>query len=139
MRHTGTCKCGHSSVLHDSSDDLSAVNPRICDCDFCQQNPSAMISGPNAACAINSDNGKFTQKTNGSEQATFYHCYNCDQLLAVGAQIEGESKGAINGLLLDHSAQLGEPVFIQPRLLSAKEKAARWSVVWGRLYVDHAC
>jgi hypothetical protein len=57
-------------------------------------------------------------------------------LLAVGREIDGQLRGAVNSLLLEQNASLGPNVPIRPRLLSASEKLERWSKLWGKLILS---
>ncbi|MCO1334211.1 hypothetical protein MO867_07620 [Microbulbifer sp. OS29] len=76
---------------------------------------------------------EISTKQNGDQLANFYHCKACNELLAVGCNINGQFRGAINSNLLQDVNQLGNPIKIQPRLLSAEEKLERWSNLWGAL------
>jgi hypothetical protein len=51
----------------------------------------------------------------------------------VGCIIGDRLRGAVNSFLLDQRNHLGDPVAIQPRLLSAEDKLSRWSRLWGTL------
>lgn len=82
---------------------------------------------------IFSEKGGFDKVKNGSGQAIFYRCVVCNQLVAVGAELSGHLKGALNSHLLDDQDQLGETIAIRPRFLAAQEKLARWSKIWGTL------
>jgi hypothetical protein len=73
---------------------------------------------------------------NGDQLASFYHCSSCGDLLAVGCEIDGQLRGAVNALLLDQRASLGTPVQIQPKFLPSAEKLSRWKTLWGKLTVD---
>jgi hypothetical protein len=55
--------------------------------------------------------------------------------LAVGCEIQGRLRGAVNAILLEQRAELGEHVIIRPRLLAADEKLARWESLWGELAI----
>ena len=77
--------------------------------------------------------GDLVVNTNGDQLASFYHCANCREMLAVGCMIHGQMRGAVNSLLLDQKELLGASMPIQPRLLSADEKLDRWSKLWGSL------
>ena len=138
MKFLGKCKCGNSSVLLQGVESLGELNPRICDCDFCKNNPSAIVSGPNLAITISSQEGGFTKRSNGSDQAVFYHCSGCNQMVAVGAEIAGQLKGALNAHMLDCQEHLGEAIAVQPKLLAPHEKLERWSSIWGALKIGHA-
>ncbi|WP_299584813.1 hypothetical protein [uncultured Microbulbifer sp.] len=72
-------------------------------------------------------------KQNGDQLANFYHCRTCNELLAVGCTINGQLRGAVNPNLLQDVNQLGNPIQIQPRLLSAGGKIERWDKLWGVL------
>jgi hypothetical protein len=117
--------------------ELGELVPRFCDCEYCQQHPSAVVSNPNMVVLVKSKLSIYTA-FNGSGQATFYHCNGCNQLLAVGAILGGVSQGAVNAFLFGDLSQFAEPTSIQPWRLSATEKAARWAKVWGRLKISHA-
>jgi hypothetical protein len=85
------------------------------------------------AIELLSDSGNLIVNKNGDALASFYHCKECGELLAVGCYIDGRLRGAVNALLLDQKNLLGESVSIQPRLLSGAEKLSRWNKLWGNL------
>ena len=78
--------------------------------------------------------GKYTFDQNGDRQAKFFRCNYCGDLLAVGCYIDGELRGAVNSDLFDETYRFGEPVQIQPWLLSSEERLERWGKLWGFLY-----
>ena len=77
--------------------------------------------------------GEVTINQNGDQLANFYYCDSCGDLLAVGCNLNGELRGAVNSNLLHNANQLGKPIQIQPRLLSSAEKLDRWGKLWGVL------
>lgn len=81
------------------------------------------------------DKNLLNLEQNGDRLATFYHCTSCAEPLAVGCEIKGRLRGAVNAFLLERRAELGAQVAIQPRLLSATEKLQRWEKIWGELRV----
>ncbi len=131
MPHKGICSCNHWKVEVRLAGPLTNLNPRICDCDYCQANPSQIISDPDMS-AVFTGNDVLIKK-NGDQLANLYYCEHCNDLLAVGCLIDSQLRGAINSTLLQDKSQLGEPVKIQPRLLSAVEKLERWGRLWGNL------
>ena len=135
MNIHGACKCGNCVVVAEGSVVLGELIPRICDCEYCQKNPSAVISHPNMTTLIES-RSSIIDEFNGSGQATFYYCKSCKQMLAVGATIDGVTLGAINKNLFGKTRQFPEPILIHPWRLSPSEKIARWPKVWGRLKVS---
>ncbi len=77
--------------------------------------------------------GKTSIIQNGDQLASFYYCDNCDDLLAVGCNLNGQLRGAVNSNLLHDTNQFGKAIQIQPRLLSSSEKLDRWGKLWGVL------
>ena len=136
MKYLGRCSCGKNEVLVETIIDFEKLVPRKCDCNSCRSLslPAAMVSDPRLSISIVQGGSSLQTKTNGSKQASFYHCKSCEQLLAVGATIEGIHRGAVNSCLFK-SIKFSEAVLIRPRLLSQVEKVQRWKRIWGNLYV----
>ena len=82
---------------------------------------------------INLVGGEITINKNGDQLANFYYCDHCGDLLAVGCNLNGQLRGAVNPNLLRNANQLGKPIKIQPQLLNASEKLDRWGKLWGVL------
>lgn len=137
MKIRGACNCGNCKVVAEGPIEPSELVPRVCDCEYCQQHPSAVVSNPNMVVSVESQSFIYTA-SNGSGQATFYHCQGCNQLLAVGATLSGVSLGAVNAFLFGELNQFAEPTPIQPWRLSPSEKTARWPKFWGSLKVCYA-
>ncbi|WP_444895011.1 hypothetical protein ACJJI5_19245 [Microbulbifer sp. EKSA008] len=72
-------------------------------------------------------------RQNWDQLANFYHCKSCNQLLAVGCDINSQLRGAVNLNILNDMNEIGKPVQVKPRLLSAEEKLERWGKLWGSL------
>jgi hypothetical protein len=131
MLYKGSCNCNRWQVEVNVTKPLGDFNPRICDCNYCQNNPSVIISDPNMV--VDFVGGDITINQNGDQLANFYYCHNCGDLLAVGCNLNGQLRGAVNPNLLRNANQLGKPIQIQPRLLSSDEKLDRWDKIWGVL------
>lgn len=131
MLFKGSCKCNRWRVEIQLAGPLEDLDPRVCDCNYCQANPSLIISDPNMLVVFIGDG--ISTKQNGDQLANFYHCKGCNELLAVGCNINGQLRGAVNSYLLQDVNKLGKPIQIQPRLLSADEKLKRWGKLWGAL------
>lgn len=127
----GSCNCGRWQVNVSVEKSLCDLNPRICDCDYCKAHPSAVMSDP--SMKINLVGGKAIFDQNGDRLAKFYRCELCGDLLAVGCYIGGVLRGAVNSNLFGVINHFGEPIKIQPRLLSSDERQERWSKLWGVL------
>ena len=131
MIYTGKCACGLWSVTVTTLTSLDQFNPRVCDCEFCQAHPSALISEPAMRIRVTGDAANFTRHQNGDRLATFHHCVGCGQLIVVARDFDGVLRGAVNAETLERKGELGPRVGIQPRLLSPDEKLARWKKLWG--------
>lgn len=68
----GSCNCDRWQVQVIIRKPLNDFNPRICNCDYCKNNPSAIISDPNMI--INLVGGEIAINQNGDELANFYYC-----------------------------------------------------------------
>lgn len=128
----GSCHCGQWQVKVRVDRSMGDLNPRVCDCNYCRNHPSAVISDP--GMKIDLTGGEYTFDQNGDRQAKFFRCNYCGDLLVVGCNIDGELRGAVNSGLFGETYRFGEPVQIQPWLLSSKERLARWGKLWGYLY-----
>ena len=133
MIYKGSCNCHRWQVEVEATKPLGDFNPRSCDCDYCKNSPSEIISDPNMR--VDLVGGEITINTNGDQLANFYYCDSCGDLLAVGREFNNQLRGAVNANLLHDSDQLGKTIEIQPRLLSADEKLDRWGKLWGQLNV----
>jgi hypothetical protein len=69
----------------------------------------------------------------GSEQAQFLSCVNCEQLVAVVSEIDGELRGAINAECLNDSSLMAKPISVNPQSLNPSEKRERWAQNWSRV------
>jgi hypothetical protein len=131
MIYKGSCNCNQWQVEIEVTKPLDDFNPLSCDCDYCKNSPSAIISDPDMR--VDLVGGEFTINKNGDQLANFYYCDSCGDLLAVGRTFKNQLRGAVNANLLRDSCQLGKVIEIQPRLLNAGEKLERWEKLWGQL------
>ena len=127
----GSCSCGQWQVRIKVGKPISELIPRICDCDYCKSNPSAIVSDP--SMKIELDGGKAIFDQNGDRQAKFYRCEKCNELLAVGCIIEGKLRGAVNSNLFCDTYAFSDPLQIQPWKLTSIQRMERWSKLWGLL------
>ena len=133
MIYKGSCNCNGWQVEVEVTKPLGDFNPRSCDCDYCKNSPSEIISDPNMR--VDLMGGEITINKNGDQLANFYYCDSCGDLLAVGRYFNNQLRGAVNANLLRDSGQLGKTIEIQPRLLNADEKLDRWQRLWGQVNI----
>lgn len=131
MLYRGSCNCNRWQVEVSVTQPLGGLNPRVCDCSYCENNPSAILSDP--TMVVKFVGGEVAINQNGDQLASFYYCSCCGDLLAVGRSLNGQLRGAVNSSLLRNANQLGNAIQIQPRLLSVDEKLDRWGKLWAVL------
>lgn len=137
MIFKGKCSCSLCFIVFETEKKLSDYQPRVCDCSYCADNPSRLISESGTVIEVSTTDSKgLVCRRNGDFLAGFYHCKSCDDLIVIGREIEGSLRGSLNAALLGDCAELGETVPIQPRLLSPEEKLERWKGVWSRLAIS---
>jgi len=132
MGYSSTCRCGKTSVQLVLPNPIESYAPRECDCDFCQSNQITYLSDPEGSLFVASHEA-LNQSKQGSEQATFWHCSSCEQMVVVTNTLDDEVKGAVNGKLLSNKYTLQQPQAVFPKLLSPTEKRDRWSAAWLRV------
>jgi hypothetical protein len=114
---------------------LSKIQPRICDCQYCQQNSGQLLSHPGAQISVVADvASQLTANKNGETFARFYHCKTCNDFICIGAEIDKKMRGVLNSTLLDDREAFGESIPIQPRFLSDIDKLDRWTMLWSHLH-----
>ena len=127
--YTGRCTCGQANFQIRLSRALNHYTPRACDCDFCQARHIAYLSDPEGTGTIFSEMALVKQKQ-GSQQADFLTCPECEDVLAASCTINGQLRGAVNANLLDSKAQMNDSQEASPKHLSAAQKNARWADIW---------
>ncbi len=137
---TGTCLCGRcfcGSVYCEIqlSQPAAAYAPRRCDCDFCTSRNLQYLSDPKGQLRIQSPQ-PLLRLQQGSAQAEFLTCRQCDTVVAVCYREDQINVGAINASLLQPQSQFAEAVTVQPRLLAADTKTERWKQLWMPLVVE---
>tara|TARA_R110001599_G_scaffold353459_1_gene592352 strand:- start:43420 stop:43665 length:246 start_codon:yes stop_codon:yes gene_type:complete len=66
----------------------------------------------------------------GSNSAVFHECANCDQVIFVTTEIDGELYGALNANHLKNKFGFSSAINVDYSALSAQEKLARWQQNW---------
>jgi hypothetical protein len=127
----GSCHCGCIRVEFSTYQELATINPRACDCSFCQKHGAAYVSDPAGKLRLTMiDPSTMRSYRQGSEVARFQLCSECGVLVAVTFNHDGRFYGAVNATCLDGNATLGAAVSASPQLLSSEEKVARWLQAW---------
>ncbi len=125
----GSCQCGNVSLALNLPNEISRYTPRTCDCDYCTKRQAFYLSTPKGTLVIQSKKPLKKEKQ-GSQQATFLLCDNCNTLVAVTYDFGSAIKGAVNAAQLTEKHQLLKAVPASPKHLSPEEKLARWHALW---------
>jgi hypothetical protein len=127
----GKCYCGNIHLTVTLSRDPSAVNPRACDCDFCQKHGAAYVSDPRGSLDIRIEDERAVSRfQQGSEIAEMLLCRRCGVLVAALYRDGDRLFGTLNVKALDRRADFGANAPVSPKLLAAEEKTKRWRALW---------
>lgn len=127
----GGCHCGRLRVAYSTAIDPSTVEPRACDCSFCEKHGAAYVSDASGQLSITvAEPRDLRRYRQGSNAAEFLICGQCGVLVAVVFEHAARLYGAVNARCLDASAGLGAVVPASPQWLAAEEKVARWLRLW---------
>lgn len=129
MQYSASCRCGKIKVTLVISQPIENFQPRQCDCDFCRSHNLIFISEPEGHLSLVAQTDVIQLKQ-GSEQAKFWQCTSCQQIVAVSCEIAGNLKGTVNANLFAQSHKLKTPVVVSPKLLSLEQKRDRWAKAW---------
>lgn len=77
MKCAGVCKCGSVAVEVAADVSASDLNPRVCDCDYCQEFSAGVISHPSKDIKVNRTRAHFVVEQNGDKLARFCRCPRC--------------------------------------------------------------
>jgi len=129
MEYSSSCSCGKTRVTLTLPQSIEEYTPRACDCDFCSKRKASYISDPNGVFEITRTQN-IEQLLQGSKQATFWQCKDCDNLIAVTYESEKGLQGAVNASLFTEKYNIQEPISVSPKTLSPDEKRERWTAAW---------
>ncbi|WP_345292474.1 aldehyde-activating protein [Kangiella marina] len=133
MNYSAQCSCGNVNLTLSLPKPIEEYLPRACDCRFCTERNIAYLSDPMGELVITSKHSLQSLKQ-GSEQATFWQCPSCLDMVAVSHQLYDENeviiKGAVNSRLFESTYTLPEALIASPKTLSPQQKRQRWSELW---------
>ena len=128
---SGGCYCGNIRLNASFSKELSAYNPRACDCDFCEKHAAAYVSDPGGSLRIQIRNelevSRFRQ---GSNTAEMLICRLCGVLVGAVYLHSDRIFGTLNLKALDSREAFGPQLPVSPKRLSADLKTQRWRDLW---------
>ena len=127
----GSCHCGQLRVDLRTSQDPAKLNPRVCDCSFCDKHGAAYVSDPEGSmCILETAAGALRSYRQGSGIARFVLCSTCGVLMGVHFTTNGRIYGAVNASCLDKATALGTYLAASLQGLSPDERVSRWSKLW---------
>ena len=128
---TGGCYCGNIHLTVTLSRERYAVQPRTCDCDFCQKHGAGYVSDPHGSVRIRiKAEREVSRYRQGSDIAELLLCRTCGVLVGALYRDGDQLFGTVNVRALDGHADFGANVTVSPKSLSPEEKKARWGQVW---------
>ncbi|WDE14163.1 aldehyde-activating protein [Thalassomonas haliotis] len=129
MDYSSTCSCAKVEIKISLPKNIEEYEPRACDCDFCTARGLSYLSDPSGQLKIYHP-GELEQLKQGSQQASFWQCASCNDLVAVTCEIDSQTKGAINAAMFEKQQCLKPAVSVSPKTLPPEEKLNRWNKVW---------
>jgi len=132
MDYVTTCSCGKINVSASFPLPLEQYQARQCDCDFCVAHGLAYLSDANGTISFSAKE-KMNQLKQGSEQATFWQCSNCKDIVVVTHSQNAETRGAVSKSLFAQKYKLKPSITVSPKKLSPSEKSERWSAAWSKV------
>jgi len=136
MHFSSSCKCGAVTLSLQLTGPIEGFEPRACDCDFCQSNAIVYLSDPQGELCIECADDALASVRQGSEQAKFWRCARCEQVVAVTHSFDSGPKGAVNVRLFADRYELGEPSSVSPRLHSPEVERNSWRALWMNVSFD---
>ncbi len=131
----GKCNCGKVTFSIELPEKLEKYSPRKCDCDFCIERNMSYLSHPDGILIIECSDPLEIIKQ-GSNQARFLVCSECNTIIVGVHQFGNCLKGAVNANLINEFERLQKPTSVSPKYLSPKEKLSRWEGVWQKVTIN---
>ncbi len=135
-KYQGSCQCENVSVNLRLPAKLEEYSARQCDCDFCMARGLYYLSDPKGELSIKSAT-LLDSKQQGSMQAKFLVCSNCQDIICASYAEADFSIGALNATLLVSYNLINSYVIVSPKKLSASEKLKRWQQMWMPINFSH--
>ena len=129
MKYSSTCSCGNIKISVNLSSPIEEYRPRKCDCDFCMEHDLSYLSDVNGTLEFY-PKAKMNVLRQGSQQASFWQCQSCKQVVAVTNTNNGVTRGAVSTTVFDKLHSLQPPITVSPKLLSTTQKYERWPKIW---------
>lgn len=127
----GGCHCGAVRLEFATVQAPESMNPRACDCDFCQKHGAAYVSDPAGQLTLYVAKADVLRTyRQGSMTAVFQLCGECGVLLAVTFEHQQRLHAAVNVRCLEQCGSFGAITTVSPQQLSTAAKIARWQEVW---------
>ncbi|MGB0496416.1 MAG: aldehyde-activating protein [Kangiellaceae bacterium] len=136
-KYSGQCQCGQTKVVISLTRSLDQYSPRLCDCHFCVARNISYLSDTEGELDIRTS-ASLEMQHQGSNQADFITCNNCQTVIAATYQIENKLIGALNSRLLSDFKQLQQATVVSPKKLRATDKVTRWEMLWMNLNVNNS-
>lgn len=129
MTIRGSCKCNNIEVTWHTLD--YSLVPRACQCDYCFSKSAEYVTKSGTKIEVSIRNEKLHRKIQqGSNSAVFHECSNCDQLIFVTSNIDGDIYGALNAHHLNNKHGFSVSVKANFSAQTAEQKKERWRQNW---------
>lgn len=126
---SGACDCGNVSFSL-KVPTPSILQPRACDCEYCKKYQAVYVSDPEGTVTIDVQKSEnINIEKQGSEQAFFLICTQCQQLVSANYMEKNQLYSSINSRCIKDFTS-AEAAIVSPRKLKPLEKRMRWKELW---------
>jgi hypothetical protein len=125
-----SCHCGAVSVRFETTDLLSSLRPRACQCDHCRMQGARYLSDPNGQLVLQakSDDAFFRYQF-GMKTADFLTCKSCGVLIGAVCTVDDDLRMVINANLF-LNVELGGNVATDSSGENLDDRNARREAAW---------
>ena len=132
MSIRGGCKCNNIQILWHTVD--RSLVPRECQCPYCLSKIISYVSKSGTRVEVSIHNESLHNVyQQGTKSATFHECGNCDDLVFVTAEIDGELYCSLNSNCINNPFGFSDSVKMELHNQTAAEKKSRWRQNWCHL------
>ena len=129
MSITGGCDCKNIEITWHTVD--YSLVPRACQCDYCLPKAATYVTKAGTSFDVSIRGEKLHKEVqHGSNSAVFHECVNCNQIIFVTSEIDGELYGALNANHLINKFGFSASVKLNFSSQTAEQKRERWRQNW---------
>lgn len=129
MSIKGSCDCHNIEVSWHTVD--HSLVPRACQCSYCSSKGAAYVSKSGTSFEVSIRKERLhVQVRHGSNNAVFHECGQCQQVIFISVNIDGDVYGALNARHMHNKLGFSKAVATNFSSQTAEQKLERWRQNW---------